>query len=81
MQTYKNWHMYIIDDNSNDKSWSVIKKFSKLSNVTSKDSNLSIDKSSGILDDIGIENCCDPHHEYRDEDNNFMDDKLVLESE
>ena len=34
MQTYKNWHMYIIDDNSNDNSWSVIKKFSNLSNVT-----------------------------------------------
>ena len=26
-QTFKNWHMYIIDDNSNDNSWSVIKKF------------------------------------------------------
>ena len=33
-QTYKNWHMYIIDDNSNDNSWSIIKKFSNLNNVT-----------------------------------------------
>ena len=33
-QTFKNWHMYIIDDNSNDNSWSVIKKFSNLYNVT-----------------------------------------------
>ena len=33
-QTFKNWHMYIIDDNSNDNSWSVIKKFSNLHNVT-----------------------------------------------
>ena len=33
-QTFKNWHMYIIDDNSNDNSWSVIKKFSSLHNLT-----------------------------------------------
>ena len=33
-QTFKNWHMYIIDDNSNDNSWSVIKTFSNLHNVT-----------------------------------------------
>ena len=33
-QTYKNWHMYIIDDHSNDNSWSIIKKFSNLNNVT-----------------------------------------------
>ena len=25
-QTFKNWHMYIIDDNSTDDSWSIIKK-------------------------------------------------------
>jgi len=33
-QTYKNWHMYIIDDHSNDNSWSVIKGFSHLNNIT-----------------------------------------------
>ena len=33
-QTYKNWHMYIIDDHSNDNSWSIIKKFSNLNNMT-----------------------------------------------
>ena len=34
-QTYKNWHTYIIDDNSNDNSWPIIKKFSQLTNITS----------------------------------------------
>ena len=34
VQTFKNWHVYIIDDHSNDDSWSIIKKFSNLNNVT-----------------------------------------------
>ena len=33
-QTFKNWHMYIIDDHSTDNSWSIIKKYSNLDNVT-----------------------------------------------
>ena len=33
-QTFKNWHMYIIDDNSTDDSWSIIKKYSHLNNIT-----------------------------------------------
>ena len=33
-QTFKNWHMYIIDDHSTDNSWSIVKKYSELDNVT-----------------------------------------------
>ena len=33
-QTHKNWHMYIIDDHSIDDSWSIIKRFSNLNNIT-----------------------------------------------
>ena len=33
-QTYKNWHMYVIDDHSTDNSWSIIQKFSNLNNLT-----------------------------------------------
>ena len=33
-QTYKNWHMYILDDSSSDNSWEIIKKLSNLNNVT-----------------------------------------------
>ena len=33
-QSYKNWHMYIVDDNSSDNSWNVIKKFLDLKNIT-----------------------------------------------
>ena len=33
-QTYRNWHLYIIDDNSNDNSLKIIEKFSGLKNVT-----------------------------------------------
>ena len=32
-QTYKNWHLYIIDDHSNDSSLKIIDKFSDLKNV------------------------------------------------
>ena len=34
IQTFKNWHLYIIDDHSTDNSWSIIEKFSNLNNVT-----------------------------------------------
>ena len=34
IQTYKNWHLYIIDDNSSDNSEEIIDKFSNLENVT-----------------------------------------------
>ena len=33
-QTFKNWHMCIVDDHSIDNSWSIIKKYSDLNNVT-----------------------------------------------
>jgi len=33
-QTFRDWKMYIIDDYSTDDSWSIIKKFSKLKNLT-----------------------------------------------
>ena len=32
-QTYKNWHLYIVDDHSNDNSVKVIDKFLNLENV------------------------------------------------
>ena len=32
-QTFKDWHLYIIDDYSTDDSWSIIKKYSNLNNV------------------------------------------------
>jgi teichuronic acid biosynthesis glycosyltransferase TuaG len=34
IQTFKNWHMYIIDDKSTDNSHSIIKKYLSLDNVT-----------------------------------------------
>ena len=42
-QTFKNWHMYIIDDHSTDNSWSIIKKFSNLNNLT----QIRLDKNMG----------------------------------
>ena len=32
-QTYKNWHLYIIDDHSNDNSSEIIGKFSNFGNI------------------------------------------------
>jgi len=34
LQTFQNWKMYIIDDNSTDNSLEIIKKFSNLKNIT-----------------------------------------------
>jgi teichuronic acid biosynthesis glycosyltransferase TuaG len=34
-QTYKNFHIYIIDDNSTDQSWDIIKNFKNLDKITS----------------------------------------------
>tara|TARA_Y100000590_G_scaffold84200_1_gene94041 strand:- start:2291 stop:3073 length:783 start_codon:yes stop_codon:yes gene_type:complete len=42
-QTFKNWHLYIIDDHSNDNSWSVIKKYSNSDKVT----NIRLSKNMG----------------------------------
>ena len=33
-QTYKNWHLYIVDDHSTDNSRQIIDKFENLKNVT-----------------------------------------------
>ena len=33
-QTYKNWYLYIIDDNSTDNSTLIVNKFSKVKNIT-----------------------------------------------
>jgi teichuronic acid biosynthesis glycosyltransferase TuaG len=33
-QTYRNWHLYIIDDHSDDNSLKIINKFSDLKNIT-----------------------------------------------
>ena len=33
-QTYKNWHLYIVDDHSTDNSRQIIDKFANLKNVT-----------------------------------------------
>ena len=31
-QTYKNWKIYLVDDNSNDHSQKILKKFEKINN-------------------------------------------------
>ena len=33
-QTFKRWHLYIIDDNSNDTSKIIIDKFKSIKNIT-----------------------------------------------
>jgi glycosyltransferase involved in cell wall biosynthesis len=33
-QTYRNWHLYIVDDHSNDNSPKIINQFSDLKNIT-----------------------------------------------
>ena len=42
-QTFKNWHLYIVDDHSIDDSWSIINKYSNLDNVT----NIRLNKNMG----------------------------------
>ena len=33
IQTYKNWKVYLIDDNSNDNSKEILKKYQKFDNI------------------------------------------------
>ena len=42
-QTFKKWHLYIIDDNSNDNSKSIINKFNSIDNI----SIINLDKKEG----------------------------------
>ena len=32
-QTYKNWKIYLVDDNSNDRSVEVLQKYQKFDNI------------------------------------------------
>ena len=48
-QTYKNWHLYIIDDHSNDNSAKVIDKFFNLENVTV----IKLYKNKGVIVGFG----------------------------
>ena len=42
-QTFKKWHLYIIDDNSNDNSKLIINKFNSMDNITV----INLDKKEG----------------------------------
>ncbi len=46
-QTYKNWHLYIVDDNSTDNSQKIINKFNNLDKVSII--NLSKNKGPSFL--------------------------------
>ncbi len=73
-QTFKNWHMYIIDDNSNDNSWSVIKKFSNLHNVT----HVRLNKNMGpsFCRNYGMRISKSKYISFIDSDDSWLSDKL-----
>ena len=73
-QTFKNWHMYIIDDNSKDDSWKIIKKFSSLNNV--KSIKLSKNMGPSFCRNYGMRISKSKYISFIDSDDTWKSNKL-----
>ena len=73
-QTYENWHLYIIDDNSTDNSVEVINKFSSLKNITV--TKLNKNKGSAFCRNYGMRISQSKYIAFIDSDDSWSDDKL-----
>ena len=73
-QTFKNWHMYIIDDHSTDNSWSIIKKFSNLNNVTQI--RLSKNMGPSFCRNYAMRISKSKYISFIDSDDSWLSDKL-----
>ena len=73
-QTYKNWHLYIIDDNSNDNSVLIISKFSNLRNITV----IKLHKNMGpaFCRNFGMRISQSKYIAFIDSDDSWSNDKL-----
>ena len=73
-QTYKDWHLYIIDDNSNDNSVLIISKFSNLRNITV----IKLHKNMGpaFCRNFGMRISQSKYIAFIDSDDSWSNDKL-----
>ena len=73
-QTYKNWHLYIIDDNSSDNSEKIIDKFSNLKNVTII--KLQKNKGPSFCRNYALRISKSKYISFIDSDDSWLNDKL-----
>ena len=73
-QTYKNWHLYIIDDNSSDNSKEIIDKFSNLKNVTII--KLQKNKGPSFCRNYAMRISKSKYISFIDSDDSWLSDKL-----
>ena len=74
-QTYKNWTLYIIDDNSNDNSIKIINKFSDLKNI--KIVKLSKNKGPSFCRNYGMRISKSKYISFLDSDDKWTREKLA----
>ena len=73
-QTYKNWHLYIIDDNSSDNSEEIIDKFSNLKNITII--KLQKNKGPSFCRNYALRISKSKYISFIDSDDSWLSDKL-----
>jgi len=76
-QSYKNWKLFIIDDNSNDSSKKEIKKFLKQKNI--KIFFLKKNKGPAYCRNIGLKKSKSKFIAFLDSDDYWLKDKLKLQ--
>ena len=78
-QTYKNWKLYIIDDNSNDHSLEIINKFSDLENINII--KLSKNKGPSFCRNYGMRISKSKYISFLDSDDKWTSKKLAKQIE
>ena len=73
-QTFKSWHLYIIDDNSNDISKTIIDKFKSIQNITII--NLKKTQGPGFCRNYVINQTSSKYISFLDSDDYWIKDKL-----
>ena len=76
-QTYKKWKIYLIDDNSNDNSHKILKKYEKFNNI--KIYNLKENKGPSYCRNYGIKESNSQFIAFMDSDDLWPKDKLEIQ--
>ena len=77
MQTYKNWKIYLIDDNSKDNSKEILKKYKRTNNI--KIINLKENRGPAYCRNLGIKNSNSELIAFMDSDDFWPDEKLEIQ--
>ncbi len=76
-QTYKNWKIYFIDDNSNDETKEVLKDFENIDNI--KIIYLKENKGPSYCRNLGIEQSSSEYLAFMDSDDFWPENKLEIQ--